>query len=225
MRTLCGGSKATSGRSRLACSSYTMLANGRRRRAHPERLASSGRGGRAGPHGLQTRLPIWGPAPDPARHRVDAPAARERLDAIIVQVDRLDVRIAHLLQFSRPAPFHPLRESVRTLVEGALSGFSELLRERGIELVLSFADALPDVRVDPMRLEQALTEIVSNALDAMSPPLAGDSRSERTSRPATPGGAGAGRAASSATPTPGGGVRRRSWPTSGGPSARRGRGG
>src|SRR5256884_341841 len=173
MRTLCGGSKATSGRSRLACSSYTMLANGRRRRAHPERLASSGRGGRAGPHGLQTRLPIWGPAPDPARHRVDAPAARERLDAIIVQVDRLDVRIAHLLQFSRPAPFHPLRESVRTLVEGALSGFAELLRLRGIELVLRFAEAVPDVRVDPMRLEQALTEIVSNALDAMSPPAGG----------------------------------------------------
>src|SRR2546421_12981047 len=77
------------------------------------------------------------------------------------------------MQFSRPAPFHPLRESVRTLVEGALSGFSELLRERGIEPLLSFADALPDVRVDPMRLEQALTEIVSNALDAMPPPAGG----------------------------------------------------
>jgi signal transduction histidine kinase len=108
-----------------------------------------------------------------ARHRVDVPAAREQLDAIVEQVDRLDARIAHLLQFSRPAPFHPLRERVRTLVEGALSGFSELVRERGVELVLSFADALPDVRVDPMRLEQALTEIVSNALDAMPPPDGG----------------------------------------------------
>src|SRR5436309_4514090 len=29
------------------------------------------------------------------------------------------------------------------------------------------AAALPEIRVDPMRLEQALTEIVSNALDAM----------------------------------------------------------
>src|SRR2546425_4950348 len=79
----------------------------------------------------------------------------------------LDLRIAHLLAFSRPAPFHPLRESVRALVEGALSGFAELLRQRRVELVMNLAAALPEIRVDPMRLEQALTEIVSNALDAM----------------------------------------------------------
>jgi len=138
-----------------------------------EKLASIGQMAAAVAHGLRNPLASLRAAAQLARHRVDAPAAREQLDAIIEQVDRLDVRIAHLLQFSRPAPFHPLRESVRTLVEGALSGFSELLRERGIELVLSFADALPDVRVDPMRLEQALTEIVSNALDAMPPPAGG----------------------------------------------------
>src|SRR5881275_957912 len=138
-----------------------------------EKLASIGQMAAAVAHGLRNPLASLRAATQLARHRVDAPAAREQLDAIIEQVDRLDVRIAHLLQFSRPAPFHPLRESVRTLVQGALSGFAELLPERGIELVLSFAEAVPDVRVDPMRLEQALTEIVSNALDAMSPPAGG----------------------------------------------------
>src|SRR5216110_4122586 len=138
-----------------------------------EKLASIGQMAAAVAHGLRNPLASLRAAAQLGRHRVDAPAAREQLDAIVEQVDRLDVRIAHLLQFSRPAPFHPLRESVRTLVEGALSGFAELLRQRGIELVLSFAEALPDVRVDPMRLEQALTEIVSNALDAMPPPAGG----------------------------------------------------
>ena len=36
-----------------------------------------------------------------------------------------------------------------------------------MELVLSVLPTLRLIRVDPMRLEQALTEIVSNALDAM----------------------------------------------------------
>src|SRR5438067_4896305 len=138
-----------------------------------EKLASIGQMAAAVAHGRRNPPASLRAAAQLARHRVDAPAAREQLDAIVEQVDRLDVRIAHLLQFSRPAPFHPLRESVRTLVEGALSGFAELLRLRGIELVLRFAEAVPDVRVDPMRLEQALTEIVSNALDAMSPPAGG----------------------------------------------------
>src|SRR6266566_2585921 len=132
-----------------------------------EKLASIGQMAAAVAHGLRNPLASLRAAAQLARHRVDAPAAREQLDAIVEQVDRLDVRIAHLLAFSRPAPFHPLRESVRTLVEGALSGFAELLRQRRIELAVNCAAALPEIRVDPMRLEQALTEIVSNALDAM----------------------------------------------------------
>src|SRR5207248_135205 len=73
-----------------------------------------------------------------AQPRVEGPpaAAREQLSAIIEQVDRLDLRIAHLLTFSRPAPLRPLRESVRTLVDGALSGFAELLRRRRVELAV-----------------------------------------------------------------------------------------
>src|SRR6266704_1456027 len=90
-----------------------------------------------------------------------------QVQAIVEKVDRLDLRIAHLLQFSRPAPFHPLRESVRSLVDGALSGFSELLRQRQVELALHAPATLPDIQVDPMRLEQVLIELVSNALDAM----------------------------------------------------------
>ena len=118
-----------------------------------EKLASIGQMAAAVAHGLRNPLASLRAAAQLARHRVDAPAAREQLDAIVEQVDRLDLRIAHLLQFSRPAPFRPLRERVQALVDGALAGFAPA--------------ALPDVQVDPMRLEQALTELVSNALDAM----------------------------------------------------------
>ena len=132
-----------------------------------EKLASIGQMSAAVAHGLRNPLASLRAAAQLARHRVDAPAAREQLDAIVEQVDRLDLRIAHLLQFSRPAPFRPLRERVQALVDGALAGFAELLRQRRIELAVHAPAALPDVQVDPMRLEQALTELVSNALDAM----------------------------------------------------------
>src|SRR5438067_49009 len=134
-----------------------------------EKLASIGQMAAAVAHGLRNPLASLRAAAQLAQRRVEAPApaAREQLQAIIEQVDRLDLRIAHLLAFSRPAPFRPLRESVRALVEGALGGFSELLRQHRVEPTLSFAAALPEVRVDPMRLEQALTEIFSNALNAM----------------------------------------------------------
>jgi signal transduction histidine kinase len=134
-----------------------------------ERLASIGQMAAAVAHGLRNPLASLRAAAQLAQHRVDGPptAVREALSAIIGQVDRLDLRIAHLLTFSRPGSLHPRRESVRALVDSALSGFGELLRGRGVELVVTVAPALPEIVVDPMRLEQALTEIVSNALDAM----------------------------------------------------------
>jgi signal transduction histidine kinase len=83
------------------------------------------------------------------------------------EVDRLDRRISHLLSFSRPAPYHPMPERLDRLVEGLLPAFAEPLRERGVELQLDLPRDLPEVRVDPMQMEQALLELVSNALDAM----------------------------------------------------------
>jgi signal transduction histidine kinase len=132
-----------------------------------ERLASIGQMAAAVAHGLRNPLASLRAAAQLARHRVEVPAARDQLNAIVEQVDRLDLRITHLLAFSRLAPLHPLQESVRVLVEGTLAGMAALLRERRVELALHLPATLPDVRVDPMRLEQTLTEIVSNALDAM----------------------------------------------------------
>ncbi len=133
-----------------------------------EKLASIGQMAAGVAHGLRNPLASLRAAAQLAQHRVEGAAAREPLNAIIEQVDRLDHRIAHLLTFSRPAPFRPLRESVRTLVDGAVSGFADLLRQRRVDLAVAVPPTLREIRVDPMRLEQALTEIISNALDAMS---------------------------------------------------------
>jgi signal transduction histidine kinase len=132
-----------------------------------ERLASIGEMSAAVAHGLRNPLASLRAAAQLVQRHPAAPSAAEHLRAIVEEVDRLDRRISHLLSFSRPAPFHPLRENVRRLVDGLLPAFGELLQERGVELQLEVPLGLPEVQVDPMQVEQALLEIVSNALDAM----------------------------------------------------------
>jgi signal transduction histidine kinase len=137
-----------------------------------EKLASIGEMSAAVAHGLRNPLASLRAAAQLVRRHPDAPSSAEHLSAIIDEVDRLDRRISHLLSFSRPAPYHPMPEDVARLLEELLPAFGELLRERHIDVRLDLSPAIPAVRVDPM--EQALVEIISNALDAM--PAGGELR-------------------------------------------------
>ena len=118
-------------------------------------------------HGIRNPLASLRAAAQLALRQASLPAPREHLGVIIGEVDRLDRRVSHLLNFSRPAPVHQLRESVARLIDDLTPPFTELLKERRIALVVDDTSGLPDVRIDPMQVEQALVEIVSNALDAM----------------------------------------------------------
>jgi signal transduction histidine kinase len=132
-----------------------------------EKLASIGEMAAAVAHGLRNPLASLRAAAQVVRRHPDSPSSAEHLDAIVDEVDRLDRRITHLLSFSRPAPFHPQAEKVPRLVEGLLPAFYGPLKDSGVDLEVDIPPSLPEVRVDPMQLEQALVEIISNALDAM----------------------------------------------------------
>jgi signal transduction histidine kinase len=132
-----------------------------------EKLASIGEMAAAVAHGLRNPLASLRAAAQLVRRHPDSPSSREHLDAIVEEVDRLDRRISHLLSFSRPAPYRPMPERVNRLVDSLLPAFAQPMRERKIELQVDLPGDLPEVRVDPMQLEQALLELVSNALDAM----------------------------------------------------------
>jgi signal transduction histidine kinase len=133
-----------------------------------EKLASIGEMSAAVAHGLRNPLASLRAAAQVAlRHVGEEPVAQEHLRMVIAEVDRLDRRITHLLSFSRPGPFRPLPEQLQRLIEGLLPTFAGPLRDRDIRLTIDPMNDLPDVYVDPIQVEQALGEILSNAIDAM----------------------------------------------------------
>ncbi len=131
------------------------------------KLASIGEMSAAVAHGLRNPLASLRAAAQLVRRHPTSPTAAEHLDAIIEEVDRLDRRISHLLSFSRPAPFHPVSESLPRILDELLPAVATPMREQRVDLEMAVPAGLPSVRVDPVQLEQAILEIVSNALDAM----------------------------------------------------------
>lgn len=133
-----------------------------------EKLASIGQMSAAVAHGLRNPLASLRAAAQVTLRQVkDVPMAQDHLKTVIAEVDRLDRRITHLLSFSRPSQFHPILEHPPRLVDGLLRSYAALLKERGIQLETDLPSDLPEVQVDPIQLEQALGEVLSNALDAM----------------------------------------------------------
>jgi signal transduction histidine kinase len=132
-----------------------------------EKLASLGEMAAGVAHGLRNPLASLRASAQLVLRHPNSPAAGEQLQAIITEVDRLDRRINHLLTFSRPTPFRPTPEKLEPLLEAVLPAVSERMRQQGVALSAEFDAALPEVPVDPMRLEQVLLELIGNALDAM----------------------------------------------------------
>ena len=132
-----------------------------------EKLASIGEMSAAVAHGLRNPLASLRASAQLVLRHPGSPAAGEQLRAILDEVDRLDRRITHLLAFSRPTPFRPIPQRVAALVQEVLPAFHERLRAQGVTLDLRIPDDLPEILADAMKLEQALLELVSNALDAM----------------------------------------------------------
>jgi signal transduction histidine kinase len=133
-----------------------------------EKLASLGQMAAAVAHGLRNPLASIRAATQLSLHRLPPESPlRESLSAVIGEVDRLEKRIVHLLDFTKPVAFAPSATSLRELVEGVVGVFDEKLAKQGVRLRVELAPALPDAWVDASQVEQAVIEVVANALDAM----------------------------------------------------------
>ena len=135
---------------------------------HSEKLAFIGQMSAAVAHGLRNPLASIRAAAQLSLYRL-APSdpIRENLQAVIAEVDRLERRIDHLLDFTKPVPLQPVWEQVNRIVENGLAGLAERLQQQGIRLEVDLQADLPEVWVDPVQVEQAVLEVLSNAIDAM----------------------------------------------------------
>lgn len=98
--------------------------------------------------------------------RYSSPEAGGALTGIRQEVKRMDVIVRQLMDFGRGNPLHCQPEAADRLVRRALARLGGDLGLRGRECAVESHISPPALVVDRLRLEQALTNLLHNALSA-----------------------------------------------------------
>jgi signal transduction histidine kinase len=132
-----------------------------------ENLATMGRALSSLAHDLKTPLiAIGGFTRLVQRHLDEGSADRDRLAIVLAETQRLESMVKEMLDFARPLELHCALAEIPPLLDQSLAVVSQIAEERGIGIEKAVSVNLPPVFVDQARLQQALINLLLNAIQA-----------------------------------------------------------
>jgi signal transduction histidine kinase/cell fate (sporulation/competence/biofilm development) regulator YlbF (YheA/YmcA/DUF963 family) len=97
----------------------------------------------------------------------DSGASREALQVLDTEIDRLDRVVKRFLDFMRPVELRPEETRLASLLQEALTLARPQMERAGVQLETQFDGDVPPVQVDRQLVQQALQNLVGNAVEAM----------------------------------------------------------
>ncbi len=97
---------------------------------------------------------------------------KEVVKEILQQVRRLDGTIRNLLSFARASQPKVLPTDASEIVNSVIFLVTQKVKSHDIEVRMEFSEGLPKILVDPQQIQQALLNLVLNAIEVM--PSGGD---------------------------------------------------
>jgi two-component system NtrC family sensor kinase len=136
---------------------------------HADRLKTVGRLASGIAHELGTPLNVvGGRASMIVAGKLSPDEIVENASIIKAQSDKMATIIRQLLDFARSRPPHRERTDIRSIATQTLSLLNSLARKRNVNLTMTPADASVWATVDAGQIQQVLTNLVMNALQAMT---------------------------------------------------------
>lgn len=96
----------------------------------------------------------------------------DTVSVLVKETDRLRMLLDELRRLSFPNSLEPEPRDIVESLTGLLKTQEQILRDAGVKVRMHFAPALPEVPVMPERFDQALLNLIKNAVEAM--PEGGD---------------------------------------------------
>ena len=92
---------------------------------------------------------------------------KRRMEIIVHEISRLERILDEMLDFARPVKLNPQPLSVNAVVDACLEAMDARIREKNLVVTKRYAARLPQVAADQEKIEQALINVLLNAIDAL----------------------------------------------------------
>ena len=92
---------------------------------------------------------------------------KKRVDVIVREVDRLEKILRDVLKFSRDARVHLEKHRIEEILYDVVGLHEPLCNDQSVSMEVAMEKDLPPVLMDKDQLRQALTNLITNSLDAM----------------------------------------------------------
>jgi signal transduction histidine kinase len=134
-----------------------------------ERFAAIGEAAAYLSHEIKNPLMlIGGFAGQVEKSLLDNDANREKLRIIQDETRRLELMLAEVRDFTRPARPQKELQNINSVIEDTLALMENKMMDKGIEYEKALDDRLPAVLFDPQQIKQVLINLVKNAVEAMA---------------------------------------------------------
>jgi two-component system sensor histidine kinase HydH len=133
-----------------------------------QRLASLGRLAAGIAHEIRNPLSsIKGFATYFGERYRDVPEDRKTAEIMVKEVERLNRVIGQLLEFARPLAVKKKPTSMETTIHHSLKMIERDAQAKDIEVKTDLSHDIPDVHIDPDRMNQVFLNLYLNAIEAM----------------------------------------------------------
>ena len=92
---------------------------------------------------------------------------QRRMEIIIQEISRLERILEEMLDFARPVRLNLQPASINGILDSCLEIMEARFKEKGVAVKKRYARSLPAIPVDHEKIEQALINILLNALEAL----------------------------------------------------------
>lgn len=92
---------------------------------------------------------------------------RKLLDSSLEGIEKIQKIVDDMLHFAKPKAAHFKEEEVNEVVESSLAIFQTKLKKGNIALIFEKAEGLPKVWIDIHQIQQVITNLLLNAIQAM----------------------------------------------------------